>query len=119
MVFLAVIAIGGHRLNSEFFLHISYETRLRVYPYLGSLQNYISSKTKSDVSAWKTKTKKSELSDPAAKMFSLRLATLGLLYFVQGAPYGFQTACLPIILREGRKPQNAHTCISRLVDTRT
>lgn len=30
----------------------------------------------------------------------LRLATLALLYFVQGAPYGFQTACLPLILRE-------------------
>lgn len=30
----------------------------------------------------------------------LRLSTLGLLYFVQGAPYGFQTACLPLILRQ-------------------
>lgn len=30
----------------------------------------------------------------------LRLGTLSILYFVQGAPYGFQTACLPIILRE-------------------
>ena len=29
-----------------------------------------------------------------------RLSTLCLLYFVQGAPYGFQTSCLPIILRE-------------------
>ena len=28
------------------------------------------------------------------------LATLGLLYFVQGAPYGFQSSCLPIILRK-------------------
>ncbi len=52
---------------------------------------------KSDVTASKIKTKY------PSKMFSLRLATLGLLYFVQGAPYGFQTACLPIILREGRK----------------
>ncbi len=33
---------------------------------------------------------------------SVRLVTLSLLYFVQGAPYGFQTACLPIILREVR-----------------
>ncbi len=33
---------------------------------------------------------------------SVRLLTLSLLYFVQGAPYGFQTACLPIILREER-----------------
>ena len=39
-------------------------------------------------------------------MFSLRLATLGLLYFVQGAPYGFQTACLPIILREVIREEN-------------
>ena len=30
----------------------------------------------------------------------LRYGTLGLLYFVQGAPYGFQTACLPLILRQ-------------------
>lgn len=30
----------------------------------------------------------------------LRLGTLALLYFVQGAPYGFQTACLPLILRK-------------------
>ncbi len=30
----------------------------------------------------------------------LRFGTLGLLYFVQGAPYGFQTACLPLILRQ-------------------
>ena len=30
----------------------------------------------------------------------LKLSTLGLLYFVQGAPYGFQSACLPIILRQ-------------------
>ena len=30
----------------------------------------------------------------------LRFGTLGLLYFVQGAPYGFQTSCLPIILRQ-------------------
>ena len=29
------------------------------------------------------------------------LGTLGLLYFVQGAPYGFQSSCLPIILRKG------------------
>ncbi|XP_023347955.1 major facilitator superfamily domain-containing protein 3 isoform X1 [Eurytemora carolleeae] len=28
-----------------------------------------------------------------------RIATLFLLYFVQGAPYGFQTSCLPLILR--------------------
>merc|ERR1712223_1980397 len=26
--------------------------------------------------------------------------TLGMLYFVQGAPYGFQSSCLPIILRQ-------------------
>lgn len=32
-------------------------------------------------------------------MSYIRLATLSLLYFVQGAPYGFQTACLPVILR--------------------
>ncbi len=31
---------------------------------------------------------------------SVRMATLSLLYFLQGAPYGFQSACLPIILRE-------------------
>lgn len=31
---------------------------------------------------------------------ALRLGTLGLLYFVQGAPYGFQSSCLPIILRQ-------------------
>ena len=30
----------------------------------------------------------------------LRLGTLGILYFVQGAPYGFQSSCLPIILRQ-------------------
>jgi len=30
----------------------------------------------------------------------VRLATLSLLYFVQGAPYGFQTACLPLVLRK-------------------
>jgi len=30
----------------------------------------------------------------------LRFATLCLLYFVQGAPYGFQSACLPLLLRE-------------------
>jgi hypothetical protein len=30
----------------------------------------------------------------------VRFGTLGLLYFVQGAPYGFQTACLPLILRQ-------------------
>ena len=30
----------------------------------------------------------------------VRLATLALLYFVQGAPYGFQVSCLPIVLRE-------------------
>ena len=29
----------------------------------------------------------------------MKLVTLALLYFVQGAPYGFQSACLPIILR--------------------
>jgi len=29
-----------------------------------------------------------------------RFGTLTLLYFVQGAPYGFQTACLPLILRK-------------------
>jgi len=29
-----------------------------------------------------------------------RFSTLALLYFVQGAPYGFQTACLPLILRK-------------------
>jgi len=29
-----------------------------------------------------------------------RFGTLALLYFVQGAPYGFQTACLPLILRK-------------------
>ena len=29
----------------------------------------------------------------------LKLSTLSILYFVQGAPYGFQSACLPIILR--------------------
>ncbi len=28
-----------------------------------------------------------------------RLSTLSLLYFVQGAPYGFQTSCLPVVLR--------------------
>ncbi len=31
---------------------------------------------------------------------AVRQLTLSMLYFVQGAPYGFQTACLPIILRE-------------------
>jgi len=30
----------------------------------------------------------------------VRLATLSILYFVQGAPYGFQTACLPLVLRK-------------------
>eukprot|EP00095_Tigriopus_kingsejongensis_P007177 snap_masked-scaffold134_size322110-processed-gene-2.3 protein:Tk07177 transcript:snap_masked-scaffold134_size322110-processed-gene-2.3-mRNA-1 annotation:"major facilitator superfamily domain-containing protein 3-like" len=30
----------------------------------------------------------------------LRLFTLALLYFVQGAPYGFQVSCLPMILRQ-------------------
>ncbi|TRY77902.1 hypothetical protein TCAL_08117 [Tigriopus californicus] len=30
----------------------------------------------------------------------LRLLTLALLYFVQGAPYGFQVSCLPMILRQ-------------------
>jgi len=29
-----------------------------------------------------------------------RLFSLSLLYFVQGAPYGFQTSCLPLILRK-------------------
>jgi len=29
-----------------------------------------------------------------------RMSTLSLLYFVQGAPYGFQTSCLPLILRK-------------------
>ena len=29
----------------------------------------------------------------------IKLTTLALLYFVQGAPYGFQSACLPLILR--------------------
>jgi hypothetical protein len=38
-----------------------------------------------------------------ASIFNLRLWTLALLYFVQGAPYGFQTSCLPLILREVRK----------------
>lgn len=34
------------------------------------------------------------------KMVSfLKLSTLSVMYFVQGAPYGFQSACLPIILR--------------------
>ena len=31
----------------------------------------------------------------------LKLGTLTALYFVQGAPYGFQAVCLPIILRSG------------------
>jgi MFS family permease len=30
----------------------------------------------------------------------LRFFTLSLLYFVQGAPYGFQSSCLPLLLRE-------------------
>ena len=30
----------------------------------------------------------------------LRLSTLGLLYFVQGAPYGFQASSLPVMLRQ-------------------
>jgi len=30
----------------------------------------------------------------------LRFGTLALLYFVQGAPYGFQVGCLPLILRK-------------------
>jgi len=30
----------------------------------------------------------------------VRYGTLALLYFVQGAPYGFQTACLPLVLRK-------------------
>jgi len=29
-----------------------------------------------------------------------RFFSLFLLYFVQGAPYGFQTSCLPLILRK-------------------
>lgn len=29
----------------------------------------------------------------------LKVGTLSLLYFVQGAPYGFQSACLPILMR--------------------
>ena len=29
----------------------------------------------------------------------LKLSILSILYFVQGAPYGFQSACLPILLR--------------------
>jgi len=29
-----------------------------------------------------------------------KYGTLSLLYFVQGAPYGFQTGCLPLILRQ-------------------
>ena len=29
----------------------------------------------------------------------IKVGTLSLLYFVQGAPYGFQSACLPILLR--------------------
>ena len=34
------------------------------------------------------------------KMVSwIKVGTLSLLYFVQGAPYGFQSACLPILLR--------------------
>jgi len=31
----------------------------------------------------------------------LRLGTLGLLYFVQGAPYGFQASSLPVMMRKG------------------
>jgi len=30
----------------------------------------------------------------------VRYATLSLLYLVQGAPYGFQTSCLPLLLRQ-------------------
>jgi len=30
----------------------------------------------------------------------VRFSTLSLLYLVQGAPYGFQTACLPLLLRQ-------------------
>merc|ERR1719500_177864 len=30
----------------------------------------------------------------------IRYATLSLLYLVQGAPYGFQTSCLPLLLRQ-------------------
>jgi len=30
----------------------------------------------------------------------VKYGTLSLLYFVQGAPYGFQTGCLPLILRQ-------------------
>lgn len=30
----------------------------------------------------------------------VRYTSLALLYFVQGAPYGFQTACLPLLLRQ-------------------
>lgn len=36
--------------------------------------------------------------DKSSKL--LRFGTLGLLYFIQGAPYGFQTSCLPLILRQ-------------------
>ncbi len=31
---------------------------------------------------------------------ALRFSTLWLLYFVQGAPYGFQSACLPVLMRQ-------------------
>lgn len=33
-------------------------------------------------------------------MSVMSFVTLGLLYFVQGGPYGFQSSCLPLILRE-------------------
>ena len=33
------------------------------------------------------------------KVSWIKVGTLSLLYFVQGAPYGFQSACLPILLR--------------------
>ena len=33
------------------------------------------------------------------KVSWIKVGTLSLLYFAQGAPYGFQSACLPILLR--------------------
>jgi len=38
------------------------------------------------------------LDDKAGQV--VRYATLSLLYLVQGAPYGFQTSCLPLLLRQ-------------------
>jgi len=37
---------------------------------------------------------------PGGSSKLVRFSTLALLYFVQGAPYGFQTGCLPLLLRD-------------------